>query len=366
VRARRAEYAFLLIWLFVMALPSALTEFAPNFRRAIGAMPAMILLIALGLDWLAERARIFLAHRPRPRSPLVTAAPLLALVLALLLSAYWSARAYFVDWAANPGLFYSFDQGILQLGRILAARPQGESLYLTPDYSDHPTVQWALDGRRVISFDGRRGFVSSLGAPATYGIISYEDDRTLARLNDIAPGAPVGETVYDWARAPYAVAMTLPPQALVLPTLRPASIRVGDFAYLEGWEIAPDTLQPGSSYEVTLLWKARGHAAEDYTVFVHLVGPVAGPGSEATSARVRAQADSQPLGETFPTGEWRPGGLVLDTHILMLPSELPPGRPYVLQVGMYKLATGQRVPLFDAGGNRVPADAAVLSDYDIE
>ena len=50
LRWKKPAYSLLLIWLVAMTIPSALTEFAPNFRRAIGALPAVALLCGLGAD----------------------------------------------------------------------------------------------------------------------------------------------------------------------------------------------------------------------------------------------------------------------------------------------------------------------------
>jgi hypothetical protein len=45
------------------------------------------------------------------------------------------------------------------------------------------------------------------------------------------------------------------------------------------------------------------------------------------------------VGGQFPTGTWQPGDTVVDLHQL----SLPPGN-YTLQVGLYELATLQRLP----------------------
>jgi len=50
--SHKPSYALLLIWFVVMSVPSGLTEAAPNFRRALGALPAVVLMCALGVEWL--------------------------------------------------------------------------------------------------------------------------------------------------------------------------------------------------------------------------------------------------------------------------------------------------------------------------
>jgi hypothetical protein len=47
-----------------------------------------------------------------------------------------------------------------------------------------------------------------------------------------------------------------------------------------------------------------------------------------------------------------------DTHTVVLPSDLPPGS-YRLAVGLYDLATGDRLPLQDGG------DAVTLTEIQV-
>ena len=50
-RVKRPAYALLLIWFAWMLLPSILTENTPSIRRAVGSVPPMVMLIALGIGW---------------------------------------------------------------------------------------------------------------------------------------------------------------------------------------------------------------------------------------------------------------------------------------------------------------------------
>jgi hypothetical protein len=57
---------------------------------------------------------------------------------------------------------------------------------------------------------------------------------------------------------------------------------------------------------------------------------------------VVAQSDSYPAHGTRSTSEWYIGEQVLDTHDLLLPSDLAPG-DYELIAGMYQLDTMERL-----------------------
>ncbi|MDE3075294.1 MAG: hypothetical protein KGJ86_07685, partial [Chloroflexota bacterium] len=96
---------------------------------------------------------------------------------------------------------------------------------------------------------------------------------------------------------------------------------------------------------VTLTWQDVQPFGQDYTVFVHALD---------ASGRVIAQDDSQPAGAAWPTSAWRPGQVIVDRHKLVLPSTARQ-----LEIGLYQLATGQRLELAGAAGNsyRMPVTA---------
>lgn len=375
VRARKPFYALLLIWLVVMCLPSALTEFAPNFRRAIGALPAVVILCALGLEWLARRTAAFVLRVTHWRAQMVNSITAVICFALLVVSARSSLQAYFVEWAQGTGLYYSFDEGLLELGRALAARPPEEHLYLSPEYDDHYTLRWALDERRFSSFDGRRALVlpNSEGA-VSYGIITYEDKDSLNTLRQLFPAAQLSGHFRDRTGAPYATILTIPKQvgtsrqgvstgqgvSLLEPSHRLA-VRVDDFADLLGFDLATLRAAPGETLNLTLYWTSRAPAVDNYTVFVHLVGPT----HPSTGSPIWAQADSQPARGTYTTREWQIGETILDRYALRIPFEAPRGE-YGIQVGMYLLETGARVPLLDARGNRLTDDALQLTTITVE
>jgi len=98
-------------------------------------------------------------------------------------------------------------------------------------------------------------------------------------------------------------------------------------------------LAPGQTITVTLLWQAQQPVSADYTVFVHLLDRAGGRW---------AQHDAQPLSNLYPTSRWAAGEMVRDRHPLNLPTDLPPGR-YFLRVGLYRPATGDRLPVSTGG-----------------
>lgn len=99
-------------------------------------------------------------------------------------------------------------------------------------------------------------------------------------------------------------------------------------------------LRPGGDIELTLQWQALAQIPDNYTVFVQLLD---------ANGVLRAQIDAWPLQGTYPTSQWGVGERVTDPYRLPLPADLPAG-VYQLQVGFYRLADLQRLPVVDGAG----------------
>jgi hypothetical protein len=143
----------------------------------------------------------------------------------------------------------------------------------------------------------------------------------------------------------------------VAPPEHAADYRFGSSIRLVGYDLdaPPKGSEESMSIVVTLHWRATAAPAEDWTVFVHLLD---GEGRSVT------QHDSPPRDGDFPTGAWRDGDNVPDSHRLLLPPGLAPGL-YQLQVGLYNPADGARVPAFDGEGVRLTDDAVVLTQIEL-
>ena len=113
----------------------------------------------------------------------------------------------------------------------------------------------------------------------------------------------------------------------------PLSVEFAQAIALRGLDTQPADLQPGQSLGVTLIWQSLGPLAEDYTVFLQLLGP---------SGQVITQQDKAPLDGAAPTTTWTPGETISDSFTLALPDALPPGE-YRLITGFYHFESGQRL-----------------------
>lgn len=120
----------------------------------------------------------------------------------------------------------------------------------------------------------------------------------------------------------------------------PVLFDFGDQIVLEQFTLAPQTFPLGAEMVLDFQWRSVGAPASDYTLFVHLVD----------SQGNTAAASDQPLtGNYYPSGLWEPGERITHVHRLPLPAVLSGGL-YTLRIGLYDAATGQRLPVTDAGG----------------
>ena len=93
---------------------------------------------------------------------------------------------------------------------------------------------------------------------------------------------------------------------------------------------------PGGKVSATVQWQALRSLDQDYTVFLHAVGP---------DGTVWGQQDSMPKGGKAPTGQWRPGAVLADQYSLVLGPDMPAGTELRYELGVYQWQTGQRLPV---------------------
>ncbi len=132
-------------------------------------------------------------------------------------------------------------------------------------------------------------------------------------------------------------------------------VELGQEIQLLGYDLTDTQTRPGGYVSLALHWEAIAQPSTDYTVFTQLIGP---------DNLVWGQQDNQPQQGRYPTTAWSIRDRVVDRYDIMVREDAPEGS-YTLLVGMYDLATGERLPAVDVDGHRLPNDAIVLSAIDI-
>ena len=112
---------------------------------------------------------------------------------------------------------------------------------------------------------------------------------------------------------------------------------------------------------LTLYWGSIAETREDYTVFVHLIGDANANGgiNPATPSRLWVQDDARPGHDSYPTVLWQAGEVIVDDYRLVIPSDMT-RNDYRIEVGMYTLKTGARVPMTDALGAPMENDRVLF------
>ena len=100
-----SAYLFVLLWTGWMLFPTILAENAPHFLRAVGVLPVVCLIPALGIEAVGD----FLQSRTSRR----VAWGLMALLLTISLA--WTCRDYFLRHAPSEALYYNMESGAAEL-----------------------------------------------------------------------------------------------------------------------------------------------------------------------------------------------------------------------------------------------------------
>lgn len=166
--------------------------------------------------------------------------------------------------------------------------------------------------------------VAGVGVPGRYTLWSESADgaAVCGWLAPLTAGCSLGEVQVEGAPLP------------------DGATNFDDQAALLQVDIPQTELQPGGQLAVSLRWQALAQMTEDYTVFVQVLD---------AQDRLVGQVDSWPVQGTFPTSQWTPGETISDPYLVQLSSDLPPG-DYRLNIGLYLLATLQRLPVVDSSG----------------
>lgn len=130
-----------------------------------------------------------------------------------------------------------------------------------------------------------------------------------------------------------------------------------DSATLRGFSVTPPLTrwERGTTVHVATIWQPLSQTDQDLTLFVHLLGP---PGADGSP--LWAQDDHAPQGGRISTTTWEPGTLLRDIAELTIPADAPAGE-YILTIGLYDRATGERIAVEGDVAQVEPGGATLVS-----
>ncbi len=249
-------------------------------------------------------------------------------------------------------------------GELLAASLPLDR-YLTGDIL-HVALIWAqppgMPARLLLSGPAARELTLAAPPAVSAGATRQQADWPL--LPDLPPGryrlmlADAGRTL-ELARFTLVARRPLLSGAWQ-EAMQPLNLRLGEAIRLAGYDLPRTTARPGETVALTLYWEGLAPIPERYKVFTHLVGET---WNASQGNFLWGQQDNEPLADRLPTTQWAPGMRIADTYRIPLSPAVPPG-VYTLEVGMYGLVDGARLPVFDADG-RPLGDAVVLGQITV-
>jgi hypothetical protein len=148
------------------------------------------------------------------------------------------------------------------------------------------------------------------------------------------------------------------PAGEVVIAQHPLDFRLGEHAYLIGYDLNGTTFRAGDRVELVLYWYADEPAPYKYQPFIHI-------GTVGVPPLAQAPGQDHPGGR--PMTEWTADRYVRAPHVIFLPANMPAGE-YQIIVGLYTCETrpagecgnGERPIVYDAAGNEV-GDVAVVA-----
>ena len=144
------------------------------------------------------------------------------------------------------------------------------------------------------------------------------------------------------------------PSAALPHSAFPLDGRFGAEIALLGYDLGPSfeatsleatSLEAGEWLDLTLYWQALARPAQHYTLAIQLASAV--PGETDTLVNLNTWTG----GGNFPTGNWRPGDVVVDHYRLRLPGDVARVQGWYLQAVLFDSSDGTRLP-FTLGGQR--------------
>jgi len=355
---QKAAVLLLLLVPFVMILPTALAtgEIVPSNLRAVGLIPFIFFLPALGLVTLVEQVADLFRRPGEEASAFLRYLRLLegydvnyafVVLLILLLGVAATGGAYFQEWSSRTDLFYDSDADLVAVAEYLNRTPAGfETIYVAALHYRHPTlaflsnryddVKWLPESRAfVMPPEGDALYLYPANSPAP----AWAEPYLEAAENGSGPAGPDGDPTFVAYRL-----TDLP--GLEVPLSLQANF--GNDVRLLGYDVAPAAA--GGEIPLTLYWEVIGSPAGGVRPFIHLYDLWDNRWSQA---------------ETFayPAEQWAVGETVVQRVEIPVPPGTPPG-DYRLRIGFFDPASGTRLPRLDEEG-RYAGDSVYVEGVDL-
>lgn len=335
---RQPPFGLTLLWTVVMLGPTMLAEDTPHFLRAVGVLPAVLLLPALGLQAIWQGCGAWgNSPHPTPHSPHPTPHTLSRAIVALLLAGSFglTLRDY-LNYGRQPTVAYLFEDGARRLAEEVVGLPPETAVYLDEQFRNGwPSIPFLLADRPVNWFATGEVPQGVGGQTAVY-LWPYGSVDGVAEL--ARPPARLVTAVGPLVRGDLEATAYPLYFGYTVTAVDPLPEPVAVFANGTALAAAVATVQDGQVV-VDLTWAAET-AVSSSAAFVHVVAPDG----------LLGQADAPLGGVAWRADWWRPGLLVVERRLVGLERPFDPSQHHIF-VGLYDSQSGERLPLAGTGAD---------------
>lgn len=346
----RQPYAWLLLsWLLIMLIPASFASKASVSKRALGAVPAVAIIVSLG--WLT----LFYGFRVGLRRLKIRPIYIWNLVGGLLFigfgaTGYITYRDYFWDYAQSDEIVRVYDPQISEMAHYIVQLPPDELIYVSPEDLHHPNMLFHTQLRtessqRVRGYNGWHCLVmpASTQQPTTY-VLSEENSVSLLQRYYPQGTLQTSGLSNKYGYDDYFVAYSIDEgETAVFQPQFPSNANWSDQIQLIGFDMPSVTYKPGEQIEITLYLRALQKMDVRYTTFMHLIDSIA---LEQGQPPLRGQQDTEPCHTYYPTTIWYPEDVVIDRYKIVIDPNTQPGT-YQLTMGFYTWYDQQRLTIGD-------------------
>ena len=302
-RWRQPKFAFVLIWLGVTLIPSAVTPQSPSTVRLVGALPVVYLLLGMGIT--AVYGYLVRAKSVSAVSILVTA----VLVVLLAVNVYRTVNDGFVRWPqAETTRLSHYQTVLLDMARHWKENPAenlvvAEAFYepidrdsLIFDLGTDPRARWVQTGPEVAG-----AVVWPMGGNGRLYVPEFAPIHPTLLAAAGIPEEPLFRSEAEPSFAVYA----LPEQLQFAGTHLNPGVSFANVVTLEGYKLYP--LESEKILHLVTLWRADAPLPSDLRAFIHVVDE---------SGNLVAQHD----GFDAAPAELQVGDYVIQHHVIDLSS----------------------------------------------
>jgi 4-amino-4-deoxy-L-arabinose transferase-like glycosyltransferase len=312
-----------LIWIPVMLLPTILAEDSPHFLRAVGVLPVVLMVPAIGLNtlgqWLAARGWRALSYA--------------IIAGVLIVSGVWTVRDY-SGYAVDTETAFAFEDAGVQLAKQARSDLQiGYRVYVAERFArDWTSVPFLIGGAYTALPDGQSSHIDTT-KPTTLFLWPYEDwpqvlkEQAQPLRIKVTAGPPAKGDLDPQPHMGYLNVQLEPLTDAAAPP---------EAQFENGLKLLGHSVEAADAnhWRLRTLWQIDQPIDADQTFFVHLRAP-----NEVLDAKDGDSGDG-----FYPLRLWRPGDVIIDERLIEVPPQADRGQ-LLIELGLYDRITGQRVPV---------------------